>query len=91
MVLDSGFYDQKIFNYLETPDVHIDYIVAAHVRKYTTQNSFTKTWLCIDKAIEIVDFEYQAQDWKPPRRMVTVRQKISERPKRSSRQTIKSI
>jgi len=25
--LDSGFYDQKIFNYLETPDVHIDYIV----------------------------------------------------------------
>lgn len=80
--LDSGFYDQKIFNYLETPDVHIDYIVAVPMyvsiqRKIASQ----KTWLCIDKAIEIVDFEYQAQDWKLPRRMVAVRQKISERPK----------
>lgn len=85
--LDSGFYDQKIFDYLEEDDVHIDYIVAVPMyvnvqRKIVTQ----KTWLKLDNGIEITEFEFQAQDWLKPRRMVAVRQQIKQRPKAIGKQ-----
>jgi len=85
--LDSGFYDKKIFDYLESAEVKIDYIVAVPMyvtiqRKIATQ----KTWLKLDNGIEIADFEYQAQDWNSPRRMIAVRQKISQRPKAVGKQ-----
>jgi hypothetical protein len=55
--LDSGFYDQKIFNYLETPEVNIDYIVS--VPMYTSiqrKISTIKPWLKLENGIEIADF-----------------------------------
>jgi hypothetical protein len=45
-----------------------------------------KTWLSIEKGIEISEFEYQAKDWSKPRRMIVVRQKISQRPKAVGKQ-----
>ena len=39
-----------------------------------------RTWLKIEDGIEIAEFEYQAQDWDVPRRMVAVRQKTATRP-----------
>ena len=85
--LDSGFYDQKIFNYLEREDVGIDYIVAVPMfvtiqRKIASQ----KTWLVLDNGIEISEFQYQAQDWIKPRRMIVVRQKVAKRPKAVGKQ-----
>jgi hypothetical protein len=85
--LDSGFYDQKIFDYLESDSVLIDYIVAVPMfvpiqRKIAAQ----KTWLRLDYGIEIADFEYQAQDWEKPRRMIAVRQKTSQKPKAVGKQ-----
>lgn len=85
--LDSGFYDKKIFDYLESDGVKIDYIVAVPMyvtiqRKIAAQ----KTWLKLDNGIEIADFEYQAQDWNTPRRMIAVRQKIKQRPKAVGKQ-----
>ncbi len=85
--LDSGFYDQKIFDYLEDDNVHIDYIVAVPMyvsvqRKIVTQ----KTWLKLDNGIEITEFEFQAQDWTKQRRMVAVRQQIKQRPKAVGKQ-----
>jgi len=79
--LDSGFYDQKIFSYLETPQVNIDYIVSVPMyvsiqRKIST----IKPWLKLENGIEIADFMYQAQDWEQSRRMIAVRQKIATRP-----------
>jgi len=79
--LDSGFYDKDIFDYLERRDTPIDYIVAVPMyvtvqRKIVAQ----RAWLKIEDGIEITEFEYQAQDWEKPRRMIAVRQKINTRP-----------
>jgi hypothetical protein len=79
--LDSGFYDKKIFDYLEQKDVAIDYIVAVPMyvaiqRKIAAQY----TWLYLENGIEIADFKYQAYDWEEKRRMIVVRQKIAKRP-----------
>jgi hypothetical protein len=85
--LDSGFYSGEIFDYLESRANPIDYIVAVPMygpvqRKIVSQ----KTWLKIDCGIEITEFEYQAEDWKKPRRMIAVRQKIAQRPKATGKQ-----
>lgn len=85
--LDSGFYDKDIFTYLEDKDRLIDYVIAVPMytsiqRKIASQ----KTWLSIEKGIEISEFEYQAKDWDKTRRMVVVRQKISQRPKAVGKQ-----
>jgi len=85
--LDSGFYSQEIFDYLENRDAPIDYIVA--VPMYVTiQRKIVslKTWLKIENGIEITEFDYQAEDWNKPRRMITVRQKIETRPKATGKQ-----
>lgn len=85
--LDSGFYDKNIFNYLEKEDVAIYYIVAVPMystiqRKIASQ----RTWLRLDQGIEIAEFQYQAQDWTLSRRMIVVRQKVSQRPQAIGKQ-----
>jgi hypothetical protein len=85
--LDSGFYDKQIFDYLEQRDSPIDYIVAVPMyvtiqRKIVSQ----KTWLKIEDGIEIAEFDYQADDWQKPRRMVAVRQKVAARPNATGKQ-----
>ena len=85
--LDSGFYSEEIFDYLETRESPIDYIVAVPMyvtiqRKIVAQ----KAWLRIDDGIEIAEFDYQAQDWEKPRRMIAVRQKIATRPQAIGKQ-----
>jgi hypothetical protein len=85
--LDSGFYDQKIFDYLETMETPIDYITAVPMyssiqRKIAAQT----TWLRIENGIEIAEFEYKANEWKESRRMVCVRQKVKTRPKSVGKQ-----
>jgi hypothetical protein len=85
--LDSGFYSQEIFDYLEDRESPIDYIVA--VPMYVTiQRKIVslKTWLKIENDIEIAEFDYQAEDWEKQRRMVVVRQKIDTRPKATGKQ-----
>ena len=85
--LDSGFYDRKIFDYLEQEDVCIDYIVA--VPMYVTiqrRIASQKTWLRLDNGIEISEFKYQTQDWAKSRRMIVVRQKVGQRPKAVGKQ-----
>jgi hypothetical protein len=85
--LDSGFYSKDIFEYLESEDRKTDYITAVPMyagiqRKTATQRS----WLCMDKGIEITEFEYQAQEWTNPRRMIAVRQKTMSRPQAPGKQ-----
>jgi hypothetical protein len=79
---DSGFYDKKIFKLLETQPQPISYIIACPM--YITiqrhiQNQ--KRWLILDDGIELCDSWYQSPSWDSPRRLIIVRQKISERPK----------
>lgn len=84
--LDSGFYDQKIFHYLEKVNP-INYIVATPMyatiqRKIQVQNQ----WIEIEKGIDIVEFQYQAQDWEQSRRMIAVRRLIKKHPKSVGKQ-----
>jgi len=45
-----------------------------------------RTWLRLDYGIEIAEFQYQAQDWVKSRRMIVVRQKVSQRPQAVGKQ-----
>jgi hypothetical protein len=84
--LDSGFYDHKIFSFLED-EKSIDYIVATPMFHSIQKSIFAqKTWLEVTDGIEITEFEYQGKDWKKTRRMVAVRQKIAKRPKAVGKQ-----
>lgn len=76
---DSGFYDKKIFEYLEKK--RINYIIAVRMYepiKYTIASQ--KVWLNVDQGIEIAETEYQSPMWDGPRRMIIVRQEINTRP-----------
>jgi hypothetical protein len=85
--LDSGFYDGKIFSYLEESSRAIDYITAVPMY-VTVQRKIAgqRTWLLIEDGIEICEFTYQAEDWTKARRMVAVRQKIATRPQAVGKQ-----
>lgn len=77
--LDSGFYSQDVFEYLE--EIALDYLVA--VRFYIPIQkmiSLNQNWLYVDEGIEICDTTYQSPEWKKPRRIVVVRQKVQQRP-----------
>jgi len=80
--LDSGFYSKAIFDYIESKEKPINYIVA--VRFYEPIQrmiSLNQNWMTLDEGIEIYDTKYQAVDWDKSRRMIVVRQKIKTRPK----------
>ena len=79
---DSGFYSQKIFTLLEAQATPISYIISCPMyvtvqRKIQNQQA----WITLDEGIEIAETTYQSPTWDAPRRLVMVRQKISERPK----------
>lgn len=83
--LDSGFYDKQVFDYLESKS--LKYIVSAKYYQPIQQTiANQKVWLKLSEGVEVSQTEYQGQDWANPRRMIIVRQKISERPKASGKQ-----
>ena len=81
---DSGFYDKKVFNYLE--EKRINYIISA--RMYTPiQYAITShhKWLRMDDGLEIGDLQYKSSGWQEEKRMIVVRQHIPSRPKATGR------
>ena len=82
--LDSGFFQNNILNYLE--EQPMNYIVAARFT-HPIQHLIDKqdAWIMVDDGIEICDKMYQSKSWNNPRRIVIVRQKISERPNAAGR------
>lgn len=84
---DSGFYDKKIFDYLENRVKPISYIIAAKLyRPLKLSIARQKTYLKLDDGIEISDTMYQSPKCEKPRRMIIVRQEISLRPKSTGKQ-----
>ena len=85
--LDSGFYSGEIFDYLETREVSIDYIVAVPMH-YSIQRKIVSQKAClkIEDGIEVTEFEYQAKEWNKSRRMIAVRQKVAKRPQAVGKQ-----
>jgi hypothetical protein len=75
--LDSGFYNQEIFDYLEGGETSVNYIIATPMYQPVQRKiAAGQTWLHLDEGVEIMEFEYKAEDWRSPRRMIAVRQKI---------------
>ncbi len=83
--LDSGFCSNEVMTCLESKDMK--YIVAAKfthpIQRLINTNDL---WLTIDEGIQICDKTYQANTWEDERRIVIVRQKISERPQATGKQ-----
>jgi hypothetical protein len=80
--LDSGFYSNEIFEYLEQKEKPVQYITA--VRFYEPiQRMLAREqgWLTLDDGIEISEMQYHCPSWKKKRRIVMVRQQIKKRPK----------
>lgn len=84
---DSGFYDKKIFEYLENRSKPINYIIAAKFyRPLKLAIAREKTYLTLDNGIQISDTSYQSPDWEKPRRLIIVRQEIAIRSKATGKQ-----
>lgn len=80
--LDSGFYSNEIFEYLEQKEKPVQYITA--VRFYEPIQRMLareQVWLTLDDGIEISEMQYHCPSWKKKRRIVMVRQQIKKRPK----------
>lgn len=79
---DSGFYDQKVFRMLEENPLISNYIVAARfyapIQKVL---AYQEKWLGLGDGVEIAESMYQSPTWDRPRRLVMVRQQVSQRPK----------
>lgn len=81
---DSGFYDKKVFNYLESRQ--INYIVAVRLYKpVQILIAAHKTWTQLSNGIEIAESQYQSPLWNKSRRIIMVRQHIPTRPKASGK------
>jgi len=84
---DSGFYDKKIFEYLENRSKPINYIIAAKFyRPLKLAIAREKTYLRLDDGIQISDTSYQSPGWEKPRRLIIVRQEIAIRSKATGKQ-----
>lgn len=77
---DSGFYDKKVFRYLESRN--INYIIAVRLHRPLQQKLATHpTWMRLDNGIEIAQSTYQSPAWDRERRIIMVRQFIPVRPR----------
>ena len=77
--LDSGFYDRKVFDYLEKGK--LSYIFAARMyRPIQRAIAGQQTWLKLNEGVEVAETHYQSLFWDKPRRMIIVRQQIGQHP-----------
>lgn len=80
MRLDSGFFQSDILDYLE--ESKKNYIIAARFTKPIQRVICARqNWIEVDKGIEIKEEMYQSDSWPIQRRLIIVRQRISDRPK----------
>lgn len=83
--LDSGFFQSEILDHLEARS--LDYIVAARfTRPVQRAVAGGKGWIALADGIEIREQTYESASWTKGRRMIVVRQKISERPNAPGKQ-----
>lgn len=84
---DSGFFDNKIMNYLENKDRPINYIISTKFYSSLKRAIVSqKSYYPIAEGIEISETKFSCIDWEKERRLIIVRQQIDRRPKAIGRQ-----
>jgi hypothetical protein len=77
--MDSGFFSDDILKTIE--EKIINYVVAVKFYKPIQKViSLQQNWVLVDKGIEIAETMYQAESWDKPRRVVIIRQKLTDKP-----------
>lgn len=77
---DAGFFDGDFLNHVEGKG--LSYIVAVKMYRLLREKMVgARAWIKLDGGIDCAEFEYQAQCWQKPRRIVVVRQLVKERPR----------
>lgn len=88
--IDSGFYGNKTFSYLEKNE--LNYIAAVRTNAVIKQKVMDlKNWISITEGIDIEEFRYKATSWKKERRIIIVRQSIEKRPKTMGKMLFKEL
>jgi len=76
---DCGFCIGGFLDFLEAQA--IDYIMPARLLSTVRrQVASLKDWVQIDGRLAVSEFDYQAQGWSKPRRVVVVRHRVEDRP-----------
>ncbi len=84
---DSGFYGKELFDFLEQGDAPVHYIIVArHYATIQRRIAAVEHWWTVAPGIQCSETTYQGDGWEKPRRLVVVRQAISERPKAPGKQ-----
>jgi hypothetical protein len=75
---DSGFYSKEVFRVLEQHS--IQYIIAAQMYPVIQHRiAAAKNWMPTTAGVEVTSIDYQSPLWENSRRLVIVRQSITER------------
>jgi hypothetical protein len=78
---DAGYFSGPFFDFLESKKVNLPYIVVVKFNSVLkTKVAGINNWKQIAKGIEVAETTYKALDWKKERRLITVRQRLEERP-----------
>lgn len=86
---DSGFFDNKIMEYLENPTVSINYIISAKLYKPIKREILSdKVWTEESDGIYLSELEYKSPEWDKPRRLVIVKQNITKHPKATGKKFV---
>lgn len=84
---DSGFFDAAVLSDLEQR--HLPYAVAVRVTKpLRRQLAGAQGWTEFAPGLEVSELRYTTYGWPAPRRVVTVRERIAERPEARGRKLI---
>jgi hypothetical protein len=84
---DSGFFDASVLSDLEQR--HLPYAIAVRLTK-PLRNRLVgiRNWREFAPGLEVGEVMYETYGWRAPRRIVSVRERISERPQARGRQLI---
>lgn len=83
--LDSGFFQKDVLDCLE--EKKLDYVVAVKFsRPIQRLIADSKNWITLDNGLQICEQQYQSELWHNSRRIIIVRQKLSERPNAPGKQ-----
>lgn len=75
---DSGFYSNAFLSDLENKS--IQYVISAKMTQPIQRKLYQiENWWALETGLELAQISYQAEDWGLPRRMIVVRQSVTER------------